>query len=203
MTIRKSTLMLGVCLLAAGAMLATAFGQAAPGGATPAVRLAVIDMGEVLTQYNRSKDLEAEYSNRAKTLNEEDEKRITAAQKLGKELEQLNPTSDEFQKRYAELEKTQLELRNWRDWQDSSLRRWRINKMRDLYLEVAAAVEKTAKDRGIQTVLRRDQTDLTADDVGQLQTKMAFKQVIYSASETDITTLVLKRLQDAYQGKGK
>ena len=167
----------------------------------PAVRLAVCDIAEVLVQYNRSKDLKEEFSSRQQVIRAEDEKRTKTAQDLARELEQLNPASEQFQKRFADLEKQQLELKNWRDWQDSSLRRWHLRMMRELYQEVVAAVAETAKERGVQVVFYQERLDLAADDIGQMLNQIARRQVIYSAPDTDMTPLVLKKLQDAYKAK--
>jgi Skp family chaperone for outer membrane proteins len=188
-------------VLAAGAivcvsLLATSVAQQAPGGAT---RIAVCDVAEIVDNYARVKDLNAEIQRRQQALKAEDEKRMEAARAVSMELQDLKPGSPQFEQRFQELERMRVDRKGWLELQEGILTRWHLQNMRDVYNEVVETIALVAREQGLNLVLYHESAGLTEQaGLQQLLAEIARKKVLYRDPQSDITQTVLLRLNQKY-----
>lgn len=190
-------------LLAAGAIasvsvLATSVAQQAPGAGPGAI--AVCDVAEIVDNYARVQDLNAEIQRRQQALKAEDEKRMEAGRAVSMELRDLKPGSEQYEQRFRELERMRLDRKAWLELQEGVLTRWHLQNMRDVYNEVVDTIAKVAREQGIRIVLYHETSGLSAQaGLQQLLAEIGRKKVLYRDPELDITQNVLLRLNQSYR----
>ncbi len=200
MRMTKTCLILVIGIAAGLLVLATAPGQGGP-KAPATTRVAVCDVGEVFEHCVQSNDLIGELRKRRLVLKAEDEKRAKAVNELALELRELKLGSKQYESRLVELDKMQISHKGWRDLQELQLRRWHLQKTKELYKKIVDAVSRVAKRQGFQIVLYRTHGGLKGGDLAQIQSQMALRKVIYNDPNLDLTAMVLSHLNEAFRAR--
>jgi len=190
-------------LLTAGAiasvsLLATSVAQQAPGAGAGGI--AVCDVAEIVDNYARVQDLNAEIQRRQQALKAEDEKRMEAGRAVSMELRDLKPGSEQYEQRFRELERMRLDRKAWLELQEGILTRWHLQNMRDVYNQVVNTISKVAREQGIRIVLYHESSGLSEKaGLQQLLAEIGRKKVLYRDPGLDITQNVLLRLNQNYR----
>ncbi len=187
-------LMTGAVLFGGTAGVLRAQNDAPPAGSP----VATIDVVLVFNEYQRQKDLSEEFREKQTSLQAEDQSRrqkIDAAQAT---LDQLDPTDPAAVTRARELLQMKIEYRNWADLAQADLERelglWTAR----VYQEILSATGQVAESRGHQVVLYRDEFQPLSDPQ-RIREQIQQRKVVYASGGTDISQLVLERLNTEYR----
>ena len=193
----KSThlLLIGMMLLIAVAFLwGRSEAQAPARPVAPLARVAVCDVGALFNGYKRRQSLEALFENKRKQASAADEKKVQQIEQLKKVLESLNANTKAYEQKLREMEKLTLERQVWRQLQEQRFVREHRLLMQELYREILAAIDATARARGYDLVLYRDSVEIESKTTAELLNKIAQRKCLYSHPNVDLTKPILKLL---------
>ena len=191
-----ATIVLTVVVLGAGLWdTQTSLAQlSASGGA----EVAVCDVVEVFNNYERAKDLTAEFQERRERINEESDALRIAIEEKSEELNNLMEGSDEYERQLQEFQRMVIEAQTWAEYQESLARRDYLRLTTDMYEEILDMITVVAEEQGYFVVLFRETRDTSANSMQDLLLQMQNRKVLYSTDEIDITGTVLSRINIAY-----
>lgn len=191
-----ATIVLTVVVLGAGLWdTQTSLAQlSASGGA----EVAVCDVVEVFNNYERAKDLTAEFQERRERINEESDALRLAIEEKSEELNNLMEGSDEYERQLQEFQRMVIEAQTWAEYQESLARRDYLRLTTDMYEEILDMITVVAEEQGYFVVLFRETRDTSANSMQDLLLQMQNRKVLYSTDEIDITGTVLSRINIAY-----
>lgn len=165
----------------------------------PEARVAVCDMQEIFSEYNRAKDLLARLNDRRQAFSAEDEQRGKAIEALQVELAGLKAGSEEYEARRTEAERQQIDRTVAMQMAESALRREHRRLTMDMYAEVTRVVAEVAQERGFTLVLYRDGELVDTEETLELLAQIRSRKLLYNDPSLDITADVLARLNVAYR----
>lgn len=197
---RSHVMMLSIVSALAAGAIGLGVAGTAPND-TPPARVAVCDVATVFNKYSRAQDLSAQFSDKAKKMTDEDEQRAAAIKKVEQTLESLRQGSKEYEVRLADLEKMSMERQVWRNTQEQMAVREHRRLTEEMYKEVLEAIAASAKDKGYDLVLYREDVDIVSTTTTELLNKIAARKVLFSVASIDITAPVLERVNRQYRGK--
>lgn len=191
----------GVC-----AMLVLDRLHAQPEPATPKAvpkaaptRVGVCDVVAILTKYKRVHDVRKQFEAR--------QVEIKAQQKAkGKEIDnelkflrdEFKPGTPDYEKQLAKIREKTIQMKVWEDVQAEVNRRNQYMATRALQQEVLAEVRSEAKLRSIDIVLHNPLTPEPPAS-GRAPDPLRIHALLYASKETDLTDIVLKKLNDKYE----
>jgi len=191
------------CLLAAAVLLGSAMGQDPKPTKTSATPVAVCDIVEVFNNYQRAKDLNTQFDQRIEATLAEDKKRSDAIEAIRMELEGLKEGSKEYERRFKDAQRLELEREAWRKLQDGLAARDHHRLTREMYRDILAMIARVAKAHGIGIVLYRERRDLQSSNLKELLVQMAGRKVLYSEESVDLTEEVLAGVNRTYRSSGR
>ena len=200
---RSIGLIVTVLLAAIGALLLNqAFAQNnATTSTLPAAKVATCDVIDLLNSYQRVADAKRDFDQRGRDLNAELETRQKAIEAIQSELKGLNETSKEYQQRFDEMTKLQVDLLAWKQFQEQLVKRERHRLFADMYNQALDAVEAVAKEQGADIVLLKEPRNIKSDTETELLQQISQRKVLYATGSIDLTDVVLKRLNETYKAK--
>ena len=188
----------GIFLLAAAsvtcvAVFLTVVSAQAPAAAGPRGTVAVCDVVTVFNDYQRAKDLSAEFQERAKKLAAQDQQKLQAIQEVEKVLNALKPGSKSHEEQLQKWEKLSVERATWRRLREQVNLREHRRLTEEMYTEILTMIETVAKERRFDLVLHRENVELAIQTTTELLNKIAQRKCLYAAKSIDLTDVVLKR----------
>ncbi len=198
---KRSTLLLTV-LIAMGttaALLSHGFAQAPAAPPATPTRVAVCDVAKVFNNYQRAKDLTAEFEQRRRRIKVEDDRRDARLKQLQATLSALKPGSKEHETRLAEYMKASIERQVWRKMQEELAIRQHRRLTEEMYKEILRAVDAVAKERGFDLVIYLENVPIASASTSELLNKIAQRKVLYHDPRIDITQTVLQRVNSRYR----
>ena len=166
-------------------------------------RAAVCNIDQVLMNYQRAKDLNAQLDKEMTGRTNEDTAREKAIEAARMEEEALAEGSPAREAKLAEYEKLVLDRKSWREYESAKVLRQQQVMAEKMYREILQAVQAEAQAKGYQLVLYRDDIELKSESRAELFSKIALRKVLYNDPALDITDDVLRRMNDQYKAKGK
>jgi Skp family chaperone for outer membrane proteins len=190
--------LVGLAVLGAGALLwqSSAAQTAALPKSVP-VRVAVLDVMEVLENYQRAKDLLDGLQKRKQQLDAEDVKRKENLDRIEAELDQLKKGAPEYEKRFNELQRLVIDREVWKKFQSAILLREHHALTRLLYEEIQQMAAQVAKEQSYQIVLYYERKMPESKSTPELGAILESRKVVYHDPSVDLTGTVLKRLNEA------
>jgi Skp family chaperone for outer membrane proteins len=193
-----AALLLAVSAAAAGAE--PEGGEPAPAPAPRALRIAVVNIDRVLSEYKKSNDryeqIEADFAEITKEF----------AQKVQfVREEQARLAEDARTDRVAYLEKKQrieLELAKLaKEEKEMVARRTEkeIEAMMEVWSDTITAVAKYAKDAGLDMVIKQQELSKTPKAKSTFHRRVGAMTVLYSAAHLDITDEVIRQMNTEYE----
>ena len=197
---KSSQLVILLVAVAAVGMLVATHLDAQPGRAAGG-QIAVCNVVEVLNNCQKAKDLTAELNKERGRIESEVKKRTDAIDNLNKELKLLTPGSAEYEQRFAESQRLQINREAWLKFEQSKAMRTHQKLTREMYAEVQKAIGVVAKTRGFKVVLHQQRGPLRASSTADMRVEISQRKVVYSDDTVDITAGVLSSLNAAYRSK--
>ena len=135
------------------------------------------------------------------TIQAENQKISAELQMISKEVELLNADlktrkfgSEDYMSLMQQIMNKQANLQAQEKFYEQQLlmktQRW----TEELYVKILQAVEKVAKDNGLDMVFERDQIELPAASANELIMSLKMHKLLYSAKHLDLTDEVLAEL---------
>lgn len=189
-----------------GVLLSAVFGlcAVASAGEGRALRVALVDVDQVLREYKKAEDryeqirkkfepLATRIKQKAKYIN--DEKRRLDADPRKDPVAYLKK-KQKLQLLVAELRGDEKEYITKRTYEE-------ITAMMEVWNDVIAAVAKYAKDNGLDMVLKQQIRSTRPKTKSTFYRSVAARTVLYSAARLDISEAIVKQLNTDYErGKG-
>jgi Skp family chaperone for outer membrane proteins len=202
---KASRVVLLAAVLAAAALLwtdlrgqATAPPPRAAATSAPATcPVAVLDVEEVITNYQRAIDLRKGLENRRNALLLEDQKRKDAIAQIEATLRSLAEGSAEYVKQVNEMRRLAIDRDAFLRFETSLLESEHHRLLRALYEDVAKMAAIVAQQAGYKVVLYVDRKLPKTNNSNELTAVLKDRKVVWADPSVDITETVLKRLNDA------
>jgi len=183
---------------------AAALGLMASGGlwahATPAPACCVasVNMGQILQEYQRMKDLDEEFKKVRGELAAEERSRQESLNSLEATVSAMDPEDATFKKRMEEWYEATFNYKVWREMRQAALTRELALATDRCYRDVLRIVEETARNSGYDIVLYHSNYQAQIDP-DAIQQQMLARHVVYVSPSADITQAVLSRLNAEYR----
>jgi len=200
-------------LLAGIALLASSSdnrASAEPAGteahAASGARIAVVDFVRIFDECAQIKDLNDLILQKQEAIKAEAEQRRDVIEAKQMEFAALRPGSLDHETRRKDLMRLRMEANVWLQMSEQDLDQQRFNWTRIIYENALKAAADVAKERGYGMILQRKEFDPTAIEptVANIRRIIKNRSVVYSAPEDDVTTSVIRRLDESYKiGGGK
>jgi len=203
---RKTPTILLIVVSALCAMLALDRLEAQPEGPVAKAAPSRVGICDVVTIFNTSKraaDLNVKFEARtqdAKAQAEAKAKQIEIAQKAL--VDDFKPGTPDYKKRVDEIQEMIIKLRVWEEMRDAAIKRDRYVLTRAMHKQILDAIEVEAKSRGIDVVVHRTLQPPADPSIRELLDRIRTQQVLYARDELDLTSAVLKKVNDAYAKAG-
>jgi Skp family chaperone for outer membrane proteins len=187
-------------MLRTAGWLALLLGPAATFAAEPDI--AVLDIARIFEGYQMTRDLEVRFDDKRRAATEEAQTRRNNIEQMRSALAAFDPTSEDFAKREAEMQRAETEYEVWSSVEEKRLKAEHKRWLMQIYRNTQAVVGQVAEERGIDLVLTYDQLADDAPDSLALRQQILLQKVIYHSARVDVTDEVLRRLNDAYKAHG-
>ena len=198
---KRSTILLAI-VSGACAMLVMDRLNAQPEPAAPKAaptRVAVCDVMAILGKYDRVLDVRKAFEARLKEI-EVQEKAMTKEIESDRKFlrDEFKHGTPEYEKQLAKIRDKTIRLRVWQEVQAQGNKREQYMTTLALQKEVFAAVGDEARLRGVDIVLHNP---LTPEPAGTRTARdpLRIHALLYAAKGTDLTDVVLKKLNDKYK----
>ena len=177
--------------------------QAQQGGGIQPPRVAVVEVQEVFNNMDEKAAVEAEISQQAQQLNQEDQNRQNEIKALRSDLSVLSPEADAYSQTRTELQRKLIEYQAWKEFSKRQLEREKALRMEALYRKIISAIEQVAQANGYDLVIQKDdERNLSsADNQQQLTALILQRKVLYSDPNLNITDQVIQATNNAYNNR--
>ncbi|MEM6332466.1 MAG: OmpH family outer membrane protein [Planctomycetota bacterium] len=171
----------------------------AQSGAAPQTSVAVVDIEAVFGALKSLTAFEAEQAAEGQTLNQELERRRTAARALQADLELLTPGTDRHTQAEAELRQAAIELSVWQQFEQERIARQSLAALERTYRDISETIARIAQEQGIDAVLL-DQPidDLRAENRQQFVAQVSDRKLLFASERIDLTDTVIRRMNNEF-----
>jgi Skp family chaperone for outer membrane proteins len=183
--------------VAVAVVIGSSMGQSAP--APVASKICVCDVLRVLNGYQRAEDAKKDLERRAREVQTQRDEKKRAVETLRGELNALKEGSKEHEQRFNEVQRLELDLMTWAQFQQAVMEREHLKLTEEMYKEVLSAAEAAAKERSADIVLLMDPKDVKAASMDQMLEQIVRRRVLWASASIDISDAVAARLNDAYR----
>jgi Skp family chaperone for outer membrane proteins len=166
----------------------------APGAQGP---VAVLDVEEVLLNYQRANDLRSGLERRRVALEGEDRKRKEEIDRLEAGLAGLTPDSAEYIKQVNAMRRLAIDRDGYLKFEMSLLQAEHHRLLEALYQDVAKMAGIVAQELHYKVVLYTDHKMPKTNNSTELTAVLKDRKVLWADPSVDITEIVLKRLNDS------
>ena len=160
--------------------------------------IGVVNIVKVFDGYKRAEELTARLKKAAEDIGAEHKKKAEKIEQLQKKLKTVKPKTEPHQKLLAELHKAVEDLRIWLKKEKDKIVQEHLQQTLEMYGEICAAVETIARRRRLKLVLQKNDQKLDPKNLKSLIRAIDSKKVIYADSSLDITSDVVKLLNENY-----
>jgi Skp family chaperone for outer membrane proteins len=190
-------------LVVCGALLAFGRGLGAQGKAAPTGRVAYVNVIKALNEFQGQKDLVEEIAKAQDKLAAENKARRDKLDTSQAELERLDPQDPTMVQRMREHLAQQVDYKNWGEMAQLNLARefgiWSVR----FYKDLLKVTEEIAKREGYDLVLYKGEFESISMDPEQIKEQIRSLHVLYANPTTELTQLVLDKLNADYRAKPK
>ncbi len=198
---RAAPLALGlavVCAVAWGAAEATQ--KAAAPAATPALRIAVVDMSEIMRKSGRWQDSTEERMRMMDRMRRTLTKMGEQLQVLRNEYENLPPDTEQRAQKQREMSDALQDLQETRSEFETEIAEHHNQAAREMFAAITEAVKAHAEQNGLDLVLKKQNLDLSGAQSVEQSLLLATTEVLYARPVLDISDAVVKRVNAGYAG---
>jgi Skp family chaperone for outer membrane proteins len=187
--------------LAADAAKPAASDAAAP--AAPALKIGYVDFARVWNEYRRSGDFDNEYKALRLELGNQDRTRAEEIARYNAQIEKLamgTPDRLELEEKVKAALKEEEEFRR-KCVEDLNVRF--ISMLNQQVAEVLREIAAIAKEGNYDLIIKDQTPDPNVNSRGEALLQLGQRVVLYAKPEYDLTSAVIKRLNDKYAAEQK
>ena len=168
------------------------------------VRVAVVNVAVVSEQYQRTKDLEAQFEAKRQLLQQQgDALRQKIEQDERSLREELKPGTSAYEARQKEMAMHQAELQYFVETEGRGVERGLAGSLRNIFSDIQVAVREVAEQKGYDVVLSYDQLPQESpDNPTAARQQILLQKVVYWSPRVDLTNAVIRHLNTKYGGQG-
>lgn len=168
---------------------------------TPSGKVAVVYIPEVSDKYQKTKDLEDQFENVRRKLNDERETLRAKVERTSRSLkEEFKPGTEEHRARRRELAMLETQLQNFVESEGKRIEQDLADSLRGIFDDIQAAVKAVAEEKGLDVVLAADKMpEAGTENPSQVRQQIILQKVLYWHPRIDITADVVKRLNANYK----
>jgi len=171
----------------------------APAGAeSKGVTIGVVNITKVFEGYKKKQDLEKELRNtreqKMRTLREKNDQ----VARLRDEIRMLELGSEERKRKEEELERKQLDLKNFGQVTAGNLVEQKLDITQTLYEEISKVIDAYGKEKGFDLIVKYEQVPIESKSLDELLYKINQKMVMFASERIDITDEILDIINEAY-----
>lgn len=200
---RPGIILMATVLAGCVALFLTHVGAQAPAAPRTTGKVAVCDVVTVFNNYQRAKDLSAEFTKKREKIAEEDKKRVEEIKRLEQVLDDLTPDSKQYEANLVKYEQLLIGREAWRRGKEAAAIRWHRTLTEQMYEEILEMVAAAAKQGGFDLILHKETVELASQTTAELLNKIAQRKVLYVNDAIDLTSMVLGRMNRQYKLKKK
>ncbi|HUU32381.1 MAG TPA: OmpH family outer membrane protein [Phycisphaerae bacterium] len=184
-----------------------ALGIAAPAGAE--MKIGSVDIVEVMNNYERTKDANADLQVEEANLKAAAEPRVREVSEFRLRRDGFNKGSEEWRRLDDEAIQKEMEVRTWLAVEQAKIERRHQEILLDMYREIEKVAGRVAQAKGVDLVFTKaflspPQIDLEdSQGLEDLKNRIVSQRLLYPSAVADLTPEVLKRLNEGYQAAKK
>ena len=178
---------------AGGALPAAGPQEAAP---APAAQIAVINIGRLFNEAKIVSHLAQQMNERIESVRREKFDRMKKIEELSLSID-AQPEEAKRRAIQAEVQKLQVELKAWTEWQEDRIKKAHAEQTVDIMKAISSVSGQVATRRGFQIVVQSGH--LLLDPNANAGQAVRAVTVIWYANELDITDEVLKALDEKFE----
>jgi Skp family chaperone for outer membrane proteins len=192
----------GLAVLVVAALLAMpgAAQDEAPAGATPALRVAFVDMNRVLRASGEWQDAAEERARMRQAVDRTTEKLAREEAVLRNEHQNLPPGSTERLLKAAQVERAALKLQQTQAEMELELAAAYRTAVKSVFGQISRACADYAAANGIALVLKKQDIDFDAPDSIEQGLRISTTEVLYADPALDISDAIIAAINAEYSG---
>ncbi len=195
-------LFLAFTLLCSAAVMHQALAQDGLAQVNP-TRVATCNVVQLFSEYNKAQTINDQLEKQKNQIEQAQQDQLSAIQRSERALKaNYRPGTETYEKQWEEIQVMKMNAQ--RDYNISmgrAVRKYQSATL-EVYRDILKAVETIAQKRGYDLVLYLDPGSIQPGTPQEMLSQIQQKKILYSPSRIDITTAVLKELDDAYQRSG-
>ena len=164
----------------------------------PTGRIAIINVEQVINEYERWKDLAEEARQLKESVGQEDKNRQDAIQALGTTVDVMDRNDPAFVKKLGEFQETVIQHKTWQQVLDATMQRELALATDGIYRDLMRATKAVAEATGYDVVLYRDDYQQLADPTA-IENQMRGRKVVYANEAINISQAVIDKLNADYR----
>ncbi len=176
--------------------------QAGPNAGGGAGRVAVIDVVKVFNDYVLQRDLSNELKDAQTRLEAEAKTRQQRIDGLNATVTALDPSDPTYKERVQEMLRMQIDNKVWYDTMQATVTRELSVWSNNIYADIASIVGETARERGFDVVLYKEEFEAGADPEA-IKERIRRRKVVWSSGNVDLSNDVLAKLNQRYSAQPK
>lgn len=165
-------------------------------------RVACIDVVKIFNDYQLQRDLSTMLQQKQSELQTEAQSRQAKTDSLEATIQALDPQDPVYRDRLQELLRMQIDNKVWFETAQAAITRELAIWSNDIYQDIVNTVGQVATERGIEMVFYRDEYE-PAPDPELVKERIRRRKLVWSSPNSDISGVVLQRLNAAYSAKGQ
>jgi Skp family chaperone for outer membrane proteins len=173
----------------------------APATAPPALRVGVIDMDKAFEGYKKAAFLREQIKQAIVEKNGELSRTMSSMRQLAKELEGLDPSSNDFKAKEGEITKLKVQYETEREQAQADFSRRDAEALATIYKDIQAMTARVAQAKGLTFVVKVTSEAPSGTDPNSVLAAMSHSIIFYDPSY-DLTSFVVHNLNLEYERQG-
>ncbi len=173
-------------------------------GARPALKIAVLDMAQLLRQYKKTVELRDEINTSGETSNAKLKEMYGKGQELIQSLKDgsIEPESPKFRERELEIYRLESYIKSAKTSAEKELKRQELKASVEVYDEIQDVLKLFCEHNGFTVILRIDNEGAAATDPQALG-RFLGQNIIFHQHRDDITSSVVAYLNRRYESSAQ
>ncbi len=166
--------------------------------------VAVVNVAEVSERYQKTGDLEAQFDEIRKQLNDKRESLRQRIELTVRSLqEEFKPGTDDYRQRHKQLALLEAEEKYFVESETRAIEQGMAQSLRAIFDDIQVAVQQVAEEKGVDIVLAADRMpEGVSDSAVQVRQQIMLQKVLYWSPQVSLTDAVVTRLNATYAAKG-
>ncbi len=168
----------------------------------PQTRMATVDIVQIFNDYQQTRDLNDALAQAGENLKKQIQEKRKVLETKRTELEAFAQESPDFQKRFDELMKQDIEFTTWGQYMQARVEAEHRVWLKRTYQQILDSIRQLADERGVDLVLYREYPEIDGESLEAMRDNIRRRKLLWSSNQVDMTEQVLQRLNRDYDKQG-